>query len=83
MYCKVCGSEESNVELYLSKGCQHLCTHCAQETPKKVSKESFCKAFFNVEPEGIKRSILNEFYSDYVSSTCTLKEYIDACTMRE
>ena len=83
MYCKICGVGENNVQFYLNKGCQHLCTECAQETPKKVSKESFCKAFFNATPDNVKRSILNEFYEDYVSSTCNLKEYTEACTMRE
>ena len=82
MYCKICGTE-NDVTLYLQKGVQHLCTMCAQDTPKKVSKESFCKAFFNTTIDNVKRSILNEFYDDYRTSSCNLKEYIDACTMRE
>lgn len=82
MYCKICGTEQ-DVTLYLQKGVQHLCTMCAQDTPRKVCKTNFCKAFFNTTPDNVKRSILNEFYDDYKTSSCNLKEYIDACTMRE
>ena len=82
MYCKICGTEEK-VSFYAKKACQNLCDYCVSDTPNKVSKESFCKAFFNTTPDNMNRSILNEFYSDYCASTCNLKEYTEACTMRE
>ena len=82
MYCNICGTEKS-VSFYIKKACQNLCDYCAKDTPNKVSKESFCKAFFNTTPDNVNRSMLNEFYSDYRASVCTLKDYVDACTMRE
>lgn len=80
--CGVCGCE-NGVIYRPSKGKQFLCDYCNWETPRKVDKESFCKAFFNTTPDNIARSMLNEFYDDYRTSTCNLKEYVDSCTMRE
>ena len=83
MRCNICGTEESDVQLYPKKAYQFLCHPCQKDTPRKVDKQSFCKAFFNTTSDKVPRGILKEFYSDYKVSTCNLKEYVEACTMRE
>lgn len=77
--CRVCGTEKF-VSFRAKKGFQYLCDSCSKDTPKKVSLGSFCKEYFNTEPENIKRSILNEFYDDYRTSTLTLQEYCQQTT---
>lgn len=80
MYCRVCGCEENNVQVYLNKGIMALCNECALETPRKVSRESFCKAYFGTTPEFINPGILREFYDDYRTSTLNLKRYCEQTT---
>lgn len=80
MYCRVCGCEENNVELYLNKGMLALCNDCALETPRKVSRESFCKAYFGTTTDFVQPSILREFYDDYRTSTLNLKQYCEQTT---
>ena len=77
--CRVCACE-NGVRYYRTKGSQFLCDYCAVETPRKVDKESFCKAFFHTTPDKISPGILNEFYDDYRTSTHTLTEYCRRCT---
>lgn len=80
MYCRVCGCEENNVQVYLNKGIMALCNECALETPRKVSREAFCKAYFGTTPEFINPGILREFYDDYRTSTLNLKQYCEQTT---
>lgn len=80
VFCRVC-SCENNVTFYRTKGSQFLCLDCAIETPRKVSRESFCKAFFDVEESVFARpGILREFYNDYITSTLNLKQYCEQCS---
>lgn len=81
MYCRICGDEE-NVKYYPAKR-QTLCTFCAKDTPRKVSRETFDKRYWVSDdpneappPESIKL----EFYADYLASGDTLDEYIEATT---
>lgn len=80
MHCRICGCEKNNIQVYLNKGIQALCNECALDTPRKVSRESFCKAFFGTTPEFIQPGILREFYHDYLTSTLNLKEYCERCS---
>lgn len=73
MACRICGSEE-NVR-YVFEAKQFLCKSCAADTPKKISRSEFDNVYWNGDktvPEAIRR----EFYSDYLSSSNTLEEYI-------
>lgn len=79
MYCNVCGCENGAV-FRRNKGSQFLCDYCNWETPRKVNKDSFCKAFFNTESEKMNAGILKEFYDDYRTSTLNLAEYCRRCT---
>ncbi len=78
MYCRICG-DESGVKYYPAKR-QSLCPFCAKDTPRKVGRDAFDKAYWAGDdeppPEGIKR----EFYSDYLASSYTLAEYIENTT---
>lgn len=74
MYCRICGDE--NAKYYSTKR-QSLCRSCAKDTPAKVGREAFDRAFWqgcteNDPPEGIRR----EFYSDYLASRhASVSEY--------
>lgn len=74
MYCRICGTEE-NVT-YHCKSRQYLCHFCAKDTPRKVSRETFDKAYWGNEPD-VPETIKTDFYEDYQRSIHTLKEYIE------
>jgi len=71
--CRICGDEE-NVKYYPAKR-QSLCAFCAKDTPRKVSRETFCRAMFAGD-EDCPSSIQRDFYDDYLASGDTLDEYI-------
>lgn len=76
MYCRVCGSE-SCVKW---RGAQrnYLCDSCCADTPKKVSRSEFERAYWgNEKPIA---GIANEFWEDYLNSECTLERYITETT---
>jgi hypothetical protein len=77
MYCRICGNEEGAI--HRPRRRQVLCASCSSDTPAKVARARFDRAYWNGSddvPEAIKR----EFYSDYLASTHTLAEYIEATT---
>jgi hypothetical protein len=78
MYCRVCGDENG---VRFRPACrQSLCGPCAKDTPKKASRESFEKRYWGAELKNVPNSTRDEFWSDYLASTKTLVEYIDATT---
>lgn len=77
MYCRICGVDSGSFRA--SKG-QILCGPCDSETPRKVSREAFERRYWNGKPEEVPAGTRNEFWSDYLSSTLTLKEYIEETT---
>lgn len=77
MYCRVCG-DKRNVQYRLGKR-QSLCDSCNADTPVKVSRESFDKAYWKNDPT-VSQSTKREFYEDYLASECTLPEYIKQTT---
>ena len=76
-YCKVCG-DERETEYYPSKR-QTLCPSCAADTPRKISREAFDRAYWRGDTT-VHPSIRREFYADYLASSYTLAEYIAATT---
>lgn len=79
MYCRVCG-DERNVS-YRPRSRQSLCDSCASDTPHKVSRSAFDTEYWHDDPT-VCESTKREFYSDYLSSTHTLAQYI-AATVNE
>jgi hypothetical protein len=77
MYCRICGTEEKVA--YRPGKLQALCDSCNRETPRKVSRSSFDRVYWKGDPD-VGDSIKSEFYSDYLSSECTLSEYIEQTT---
>lgn len=76
-YCRVCG-DESNVTYHARSG-QFLCRCCAEDTPTKVTREEFDRAYWASYPDGELspcESVRREFYEDYQWSTHTLDSYI-------
>lgn len=83
MYCRICG-ETNGIQYYPSKH-NTLCRHCAKDTPRKVSRETFDREYWksddhNEGPDSVPESTKREFYSDYLASTHTLPEYIERTT---
>lgn len=85
MYCRICGARkedkpkwfdcESWVKFYPNKH-MSLCKPCAVETPDKVSKDEFIKAYFAGDLT-VPAQVIKDFYEDYLASTCeTIEEYI-------
>lgn len=56
-----------------------LCEFCAEDTPAKVSRLDFDRAYWNRD-EIVIESVRRSFYEDYLLSTLTLPEYIEATT---
>jgi hypothetical protein len=79
MHCRICGTEK-NVRMMPSKGHQAMCPDCSKETPKKASRENFLRAYFGPKWEDVPQGIRGEFFSDYLASTHTVPEYIEATT---
>jgi len=80
MCCSICGTDNTSVRVYISKGRQCMCIDCARETPRKASKENFLKAYFGPKWEDVPRGIRKEFFSDYLASTHNVADYIEATT---
>ena len=78
MYCRICGTE-SNTKFYPGKR-QTLCQGCAEGTPRKASRESFDRQYWGAKFEEVSNGIRREFYSDYLTSMCTVGEYKDSTT---
>jgi hypothetical protein len=77
MDCQICGDNKEVAYRPSSK--QALCPTCAKETPRKVTRAEFDKQYWDKDAE-VPESTRREFYSDYLSSTNTLPEYIKATT---
>jgi hypothetical protein len=82
-YCRICG-DEKNVRYRPAQG-QSLCNSCWQDTPAKVSRESFERAYWKRDDgsdgrEDVPESTRREFYADYLASTNTLKDYLASTT---
>lgn len=80
MYCRICGDEEG-IEFY-PKQRQVLCRTCKRNTPSKVSRSEFDRAYWHDAPD-VADSTKREFYSDYLASSYAVKEYIQISTMSE
>lgn len=78
MYCQVCGSEK-DLKYYSNKR-QTLCHACTEDTPAKVGREKFDKEYWGSELPNVLESTRREFYEDYLRSTHTLPEYLEATT---
>ena len=77
MICRICGHTEG-IKYYTAKR-QALCNYCATGTPQKVSRASFDNYYWEKPhevPEGVKR----DFYDDYITSQCNLKQYKEQTT---
>jgi hypothetical protein len=79
-YCRVCGAEDVST-FYRNKQRQTLCDSCAGDTPPKVSRDEFEKAYWLADGGELPcYSVRKEFYEDYLRSTHTLEEYINRTT---
>lgn len=77
MHCRICGDERDVFRAEGNRG--YLCKTCLADTPRKVSRETFYREYFNSDnacPEAVK----SEFYDDYRASEHTLSEYMKATT---
>lgn len=79
-YCRVCGTEDG-VEFRESKR-QSLCVSCNKETPRKVGRDAFDKRYWGAHLDEVPMSTRREFYSDYLTSDCSLEKYIETTTTR-
>lgn len=77
MYCRICGSL-NNVRYYATKR-QSLCRFCAKDTPEKVGRSTFDKQYWGADVD-VPESTRREFYSDYLSSSETVTDYIASTT---
>lgn len=76
--CRICGMNHGGVE-YRQDARQYLCRDCYRDTPAKIGREEFDRAYWS-NPEDVPASTKREFYSDYLASTHDLKGYIKATT---
>jgi len=74
MMCRICGAEKK-VKFYPSKR-QALCPLCAEDTPSKVSRETFDTKYWGQEANSVPDAIRREFYSDYLASNCDVEQYM-------
>lgn len=79
MYCQVCG-DTYDIAYYPRKR-QSLCATCAADTPNKISRAAFDRAYWSDEaagdpPEAIRR----EFYEDYLRSNLGFRAYVNHTT---
>jgi len=77
-YCRVCGSE-AGIEYRASKR-QSLCGPCAAETPRKASRAAFERRYWGAGVGSVSRSMRDSFWADYLTSVCTLADYIESTT---
>jgi hypothetical protein len=73
MNCYICGTPTTNISW--NKGARALCKACDETTPVKVSFSEFVRVYFKDDPS-VPYSTRREFFSDYLSSTYTLEQYI-------
>jgi hypothetical protein len=59
---------------------QNLCDPCNAETPRKVSREAFEKRYWGARVNEVPNSVRYEFWSDYLTSSETLANYITTTT---
>jgi len=76
-YCRVCG-DDRDVRWYATKR-QFLCRGCAATTPRKVSRSAFDRLYWD-NPETIPDHVKREFYSDYLTTALTVREYRERTT---
>lgn len=77
MSCQICATPYE-VQRYKTKGT--LCKNCAKTTPRKANRRHFDKAYWGAKYEEVSEGTRKEFYRDYVTSTHTVKEYIEVTT---
>ena len=77
MLCRICGMHGHVI--YRDKCKQYLCTSCFIMTPKKISYNKFKLIYFN-SADNIAKDVATVFYNDYLTSTYTIKEYIQQTT---
>ena len=77
MSCQICATP-FEVKRYKTKG--RLCSQCASTTPRKASRMAFDKAYWGSKYEEVAEGTRKEFYRDYMTSTHTVKESIEAPT---
>ena len=78
MNCRICGTD-NQVE-YRRGSRMKLCAPCAKGTPRNAGRAAFDKAYWGSDAHEVSESIKKEFYSDYKTSSCTVREYIDDTT---
>ena len=71
--CRICGD---NVSKYRTRSMMFLCNSCHKTTPSKVTRSYFDNVYWKGEAKTVPFNIKKEFYSDYLTSTLTLKDYI-------
>ena len=79
MQCRVCGTEEGNVD-YRAKKRQSLCDACNRETPNKIGRDEFSRRYWGAGYETVPPGTLREFYSDYLASMHNFNDYRRATT---
>lgn len=79
MYCQICG-DTHNVALYPRKR-QTLCESCAADTPNKISRAVFDRAYWSDGgADGPPEAILRDFYEDYLRSNLGFRAYVNRTT---
>jgi len=73
--CRVCGDEEAT---YRGVQRQTMCEACRKGTPAKVGRAAFESQYWEGKAEEVPLSTRREFYSDYLTSTYTMRAYIKA-----
>ena len=76
-YCRICGDERGTE--YRPAQRQTLCESCWRDTPRKVSRAEFDRAYWGSDDEPCAAT-KREFYSDYLASASTLEDYIRSTT---
>jgi hypothetical protein len=78
--CRVCGAGPERGTQFSSKHGMALCILCEQDTPIKVTMDEFNRLYWGAGFENVPLSTRREFFSDYMTSTLTLKQYIMSTT---
>jgi ribosome-binding protein aMBF1 (putative translation factor) len=69
MMCHICGEHTSGDIEYRERSHMFLCESCHKTTPKKVSRETFDRIYWEGKADTVPHSTRNEFWDDYKCST--------------
>ena len=80
MNCVICGDKQA---WYRHEKFQTLCGSCCRDTPDKVDRQTFDVEYWGHDFLSVPTITRKEFYTDYLASRLTVREYKASTTTRE